>query len=328
MKRSTRLVLAAAAAALMALPAAAQVRALSDPVVAHPDPESLFTSKDKNLNRNKQATLHIMRELLQCNQWDRAGEWLTDKYIQHNPMAASGLAGVKKFFIEVAKRKPTPTCTKLGPGVVAVQAEGDFVTVLTVREYKYADDPTKGYTTTWFDTWRFVGGKADEHWDPATLPAPAPAAAAAARPTTGVVVGSPEDRAAIEKLMWTYDRMLDTYNADAYAKLFTVDGAFGQTKGREALTKMVADIGKGHDERRAKGEKITMRHFTMNQYLEFTGPTTARYHYYHQTIFGTGAATSPDPARIAAAGNGVDDLVKVDGQWLIKYRNVAAADDK
>ena len=328
MKRSMRLILAAAAAVLVSLPAAAQMRALSDPVVAHPDPESLFSSKDKTLNRNKQATLRIMRELLQCNQWDRAGEWLTDKYIQHNPMAASGLAGVKKYFIEVAKRKPTPTCTKLNPGVVAVQAEGDFVTVLTVREFKYADDPTKGYTTTWFDTWRFVDGKADEHWDPATLPAPAPAAAAAARPASGVLVGTPEDRAAIEKLMWTYDRMLDTYNADAYAKLFTVDGAFGQTKGREALHKMVADIGKGHDERRAKGEKITMRHFTMNQYLEFTGPTTARYHYYHQTIFGTGAATSPDPARIAAAGNGVDDLVKVDGQWLIKYRNVAATDDR
>jgi len=151
---------------------------------------------------------------------------------------------------------------------------------------------------------------------------------AAAGDAATVQVGTPEDRAAIEKLMWTYDRMLDTYNADAYAKLFTADGAFGQTKGREALHKMIADLAKGHDERRAKGEKITMRHFTMNQYLEFTGPTTARYHYYHQTIFGTGAAGSPDPARIAAAGNGVDDLVKVDGRWLIKYRNVAAPDDQ
>jgi predicted SnoaL-like aldol condensation-catalyzing enzyme len=179
MKRSIRLALAATLAALVALPAAAQTRALSDPVVAHPDPESLFTSKDPKLNRNKQATLHIMRELLQCNQWDRAGEWLTDKYIQHNPMAASGLAGVKKFFIEVAKRKPTPTCTKLTSPVVAVQAEGDYVTVLAVRAYPYADDPSKTYTSTWFDTWRFVDGKADEHWDPATLPAPAPAAAPA-----------------------------------------------------------------------------------------------------------------------------------------------------
>jgi hypothetical protein len=40
------------------------------------------------------AALHIMRELLQCNQWDRAGEWLTQAYHQHNPNAASGLAGV------------------------------------------------------------------------------------------------------------------------------------------------------------------------------------------------------------------------------------------
>ena len=323
MSRSIRLAFAAVFVTLMALPAAAQMRALSDPVVAHPDPESLFTSRDKAIHRNKQAALHIMRELLQCNQWDRAGEWLSDRYLQHNPMAASGLAGVKEYFINVAKRKPTPTCTKLTSPVVAVQAEGDFVTVLAVREMKYADDPSKSYTSTWFDTWRFVNGKADEHWDPATLPV-----AAAARPAAGIQVGTPEDRAAIEKLMWTYDRMLDSYNADAYSKLFTADGAFGQTKGREALYKMIADLGKGHDERRAKGEKLTMRHFTMNQYLEFTGPATARYHYYHQTIFGTGAATSPDPARIAAAGNGVDDLVKVDGQWLIKYRNVGAADDK
>ena len=323
MSRSIRLAFAAVFVTLVALPAAAQMRALSDPVVAHADPESLFTSRDKAIHRNKQAALHIMRELLQCNQWDRAGEWLSDRYVQHNPMAASGLAGVKEYFINVAKRKPTPTCTKLTSPVVAVQAEGDFVTVLAVREMKYADDPSKSYTSTWFDTWRFVNGKADEHWDPATLPV-----AAAARPAAGIQVGTPEDRAAIEKLMWTYDRMLDSYNADAYSKLFTADGAFGQTKGREALYKMIADLGKGHEERRAKGEKLTMRHFTMNQYLEFTGPATARYHYYHQTIFGTGAATSPDPARIAAAGNGVDDLVKVDGQWLIKYRNVAAADDK
>jgi predicted SnoaL-like aldol condensation-catalyzing enzyme len=176
MKRSIRLAFMAALTVLVALPAAAQMRALSDPVLAHPDPESLFTSKDPKLHRNKQAALRIMRELLQCNQWDRAGEWLTDRYVQHNPMAASGLAGVKHYFINVAKRVPTATCTKLTNPVVAVQAEGDYVTVLVVRTFPYADDATKSYTTTWFDTWRFVNGKADEHWDPATLPAPAPAA--------------------------------------------------------------------------------------------------------------------------------------------------------
>ncbi|HEX7712270.1 MAG TPA: nuclear transport factor 2 family protein [Sphingomonadaceae bacterium] len=169
----TALLAAVAGAALAAMPAAAQMKPLSDPVVAAPNPEALFTSKDPKLNRNKQAALHIEKELLQCNQWTRAGEWLTDRYIQHNPMAASGLAGVKHFFIDVAKRQPTPTCDKLTIPVIAVQAEGDYVTVEVVREYPLPGAPGQTYTSTWFDTWRFVDGKADEHWDPATLP-PAP----------------------------------------------------------------------------------------------------------------------------------------------------------
>ncbi|MGD8808359.1 MAG: hypothetical protein PVG24_02080, partial [Gammaproteobacteria bacterium] len=78
-----------------------------EPVVGVDDPESLFVDDDPVLHRNKQAALHIMRELLQCNQWDRAGEWLTDRYIQHNPNAGSGLEGVVYFFTEVMGREPT-----------------------------------------------------------------------------------------------------------------------------------------------------------------------------------------------------------------------------
>lgn len=175
----------AAALLLGAAPAHAQMRAMNDPVVAYADAEALFTSSDPKLHANKQVTLKIVKELLEAGHWDRAPLYLTDRYIQHNPLAASGLKGVMHYFIEVAKRQPTPIPDKMKTPVVSVQAEGDFVTVSYMRPVPYADDPAKSYTTTWFDMWRFVDGKADEHWDPATLPpvsAAAPAKPAAPAP--------------------------------------------------------------------------------------------------------------------------------------------------
>jgi predicted SnoaL-like aldol condensation-catalyzing enzyme len=156
-------------AALAASPA---LRA-QEPVVGVKDPEALFKDKNPALNKNKQATLHIMRELLQCGQWDRAGEWLTKAYHQHNPNAASGLDGVVAFFTQVLKVKRTDKCDKLTTEVVAVMADGDYVTVLVPRKFPDPRTPGKEYFTSWFDTWRFVDGKADEHWDPATITPPA-----------------------------------------------------------------------------------------------------------------------------------------------------------
>ena len=141
-----------------------------EPVVGVADPDALFTDANPKLNANKQATLHIMKDLLQCNHWDEADKWLTARYVQHNPNVGSGREGVVKFF---GTRPKTATCDKLTTNIVAVLADGDLVSVVIPREYKDPKDPSKMYTTTWFDMWRFVDGKADEHWDPATKPTPA-----------------------------------------------------------------------------------------------------------------------------------------------------------
>jgi predicted SnoaL-like aldol condensation-catalyzing enzyme len=175
MKMRTILVAAAAFAASSALHA-------QEAVVGVKDPEALFKGGDPKLAKNKEAALHIMREILQCGQWDRAAEWLTPAYHQHNPNAASGRDGVIAFFTQVLKVKRIDSCPVLTQPVVAVQAEGDYVTVLVPRHYKDPRDPSKCYYTTWFDTWRFVDGKADEHWDSATVntaTAPGPANCAA-----------------------------------------------------------------------------------------------------------------------------------------------------
>src|SRR5678815_3247136 len=129
-----RTIVCVLAAAVFAASAALQAQ---EPVVGVKDPESLFKDSNPTLNKNKQATLHIMRELLQCGQWDRAGEWLTDAYHQHNPNAASGLKGVVTYFTQVVKVKRTDNCGKLTTEVVAVMADGDYVTVLTPRTVSY-----------------------------------------------------------------------------------------------------------------------------------------------------------------------------------------------
>ncbi len=148
--------------ALASLPAQAQ-----EAVVKAPDAEALFTSPDPKLNANKQVTYKIIRDLLEAGHWDKADQYLTERYIQHNPNAASGRDGVIKFFTEVLKVPKKPIPDKISSPVAFVTAEGDLVTVGFVHEVKDPKDPSKTYTTTWFDTWRFVDGKADEHWDSA-----------------------------------------------------------------------------------------------------------------------------------------------------------------
>jgi len=162
-----------------------------EPVMGVKDPESLFKSSDAKLNKNKQAALHIERELIQCGQWDKAAEWLTPAYHQHNPNAKTGRDAVVFFFTKVMGQTRTDNCPALTGEYVAVIAEGDYVNVMTPRHLpkpgsqceqemkkppaqraKCADDQM--YYTTWFDTWRFVDGKADEHWDGAELSPPPP----------------------------------------------------------------------------------------------------------------------------------------------------------
>src|SRR5467141_4830848 len=95
-----------------------------EPVVGAIDPEALFHSSDPKLNTNKQAAYHIVKDLLEAGHWDLADKYLTERYIQHNPNAASGRAGVIAFFTQVMKVQPKPIEKKLKSQIVSVTAEG------------------------------------------------------------------------------------------------------------------------------------------------------------------------------------------------------------
>jgi len=138
-----------------------------------------------------------------------------------------------------------------------------------------------------------------------------------------------QDRVQIEKLMWQYTRALDTENPDAYAAAYTPDGQFGSgsnaIKGHEALKKMIADLRQRAADADAKGEKRPpMYHMSANSYVEFVEKDHAHMEGYWLTVFGQQGPNVP--VRVAAAGREVDELVRVNGQWLIKSRDVAPKD--
>lgn len=138
-----------------------------------------------------------------------------------------------------------------------------------------------------------------------------------------------EDREAITALMWRYARALDTFDASAYVAVYTEDGEFNSggtaVKGRQALREMIEGLKKGRADRAAAGTPSPpMYHMTTDSWTEFIDDTHARHHTYWLTVFGpAGRGSGPN---VAAAGRGVDDLVKVNGTWLIRRRNVAPQD--
>lgn len=153
-------------------------------------------------------------------------------------------------------------------------------------------------------------------------------AAYTAQQSDSDVLREVRDRAEIEDLMWRYTRALDSTDAAAYASAYTADGQFSAgtavTKGREALTKMVADLRAGRVANEAKGVRnAPMYHMTANHAITFTGRDSARVDAYYLTAFG--AAGQETPLRVAAVGRSVDELVRQNGRWLIKSRNVAPA---
>jgi predicted SnoaL-like aldol condensation-catalyzing enzyme len=140
------------------------------PVTPAKDQSEFLKSHDPKLAANKKIAYDFYRIVLRGLRLDQADKYMREDYIQHNPNADTGMAGFKAYFTKLGGPKPIPDTL---PDLVAIQAEGDYVTLSLVRTY---DDPVnKGekYTSTWFDMFRIQDGKIAEHWDNATKPVPA-----------------------------------------------------------------------------------------------------------------------------------------------------------
>jgi predicted SnoaL-like aldol condensation-catalyzing enzyme len=155
------------AAALLALASTTNAQEPKPPMTVTPpqvasDHQALLASPDAKLAANKKLVYDMYRIVLQAGIWERAGEFIRDDYVQHNPQAGQGLAGVQDY---IRKTRPErPIADKLELPLIDLIAEGDKVLTAFVRPEKDATGAT--YYSTWFDLYRIEDGKIAEHWDP------------------------------------------------------------------------------------------------------------------------------------------------------------------
>jgi predicted SnoaL-like aldol condensation-catalyzing enzyme len=136
--------------------------AMAQVVASAEQQQALLASPDARLAANKRLVYDMYRIVLQAGRADRAGEFIAEGYIQHNPNAAQGLAGLVDYVR--ASRPEREIKDTLDLPLIHLMAEGDYVTTAFVRPEKDANGET--YYSSWFDLYRIEDGKIAEHWDP------------------------------------------------------------------------------------------------------------------------------------------------------------------
>jgi predicted SnoaL-like aldol condensation-catalyzing enzyme len=127
--------------------------------------KAMLYSNDPKLVQNKKIVYDFWRSVLEGGHLELAPQYMTETYIQHNPNVPTGRQGFLDFFGKFAK--PQPIADTIKAPIIALVAEGDRVVLSFKQVNPDPIDPTKHYTTTWFDMLRIENGKVAEHWDSA-----------------------------------------------------------------------------------------------------------------------------------------------------------------
>jgi hypothetical protein len=125
------------------------------------------------------------------------------------------------------------------------------------------------------------------------------------------------DYVEIQQLVARYGYAVDTHadNGYAYADLFTPDGVFGKTQGREALAELARTTQKD------RGGPAYTRHFLTNVIVHPT-PEGARGSQYLVAI---DVSEGGKPSSVVHGGRYDDVYVKTPGGWRFKSRQLVPA---
>ena len=143
------------ALALLAGSATAQL-----PVEVHPKQTELLLSADVQLAANKRLAFDFWREVIQARRADKAGRYIADPYVEHDPTGAGGRAA---FVAGIGRRPPEPVKDTIDD-LVRIVAERDLVVLAFRRVLPDLEHEGQTYTTTSFHMLRIADGKIVEHW--------------------------------------------------------------------------------------------------------------------------------------------------------------------
>ena len=108
-----------------------------------------------SLEANKKIVQEFYNLLINKKDFKSASKYIGNRYIQHNPLVAEGLEGLKAFVDFLKSEYPDARSE-----IKRIFAEGDYV-VIHVHSVRIPN--TRGRAI--FDLFRLENGKIVEHWD-------------------------------------------------------------------------------------------------------------------------------------------------------------------
>lgn len=135
------------------------------PLARAPDQLALLKSSDPKLARNKKLVFDFWRIVYEAGHMERAPEFMTPEYIQHNPNVESGRDAFMRTIGAARPKRPVQATS--GFPIIDIVAERDMVMVIWARKVRDRQNPELIYEITWLDAFRIDNktGKIAEHWD-------------------------------------------------------------------------------------------------------------------------------------------------------------------
>jgi len=121
-------------------------------VIAVPMAEAADAGQE---DTNKKNVLAFYEKAINDMDFEAASEYMGERYIQHNPMAADGREGLKDFITFLRINYP-----KAKSEIKQVFADGDYVILHVLSVWQPG---TRGRAIV--DIFRLENGKVVEHWD-------------------------------------------------------------------------------------------------------------------------------------------------------------------